>query len=451
MRNQNLQPPLTVDLARASIKLIEDAIRAGAAWPPKRGKSRSALVEASAAAGIPVGTLRHRVIRAFDLHNLAPNGVPVCATSRAPKCSPSPPPADPVAERRLKDDRARLSAENAALARRAADSEEYRESILRLTREPLRPRLSIPRPIDGAGGRTIIAHLSDVHRGERVDIDEMDGFNAYSSPISRARLGRFFDRIASLATEHWTGDPPDEIILCLGGDMLSGNIHQELTETNDVAVPRAVRELAEDVAGGIVLLRSRVRVRIRVYTVPGNHSRLTLKSQAKRRADHNLDLLVSDFVEAAVRGAGVGDDVVSFYATRSPDAYFSTYAFNWLLTHGDAMGVGGGKGYIGPIAPITKGHRLLIDSSLKAGKLVHYVLSAHYHTTARTTFGWANGSVVGYGEYAKTLRADPEPAKQNMLVVHARHGVISHQEIYLGTPEEGSLYAGPASLVRGGA
>jgi hypothetical protein len=398
-----------------------------------------------------------RLGRADALYGLRPNGI--APPPRAPRkkgkprpspaaTSPQPEPVDVVKLRRLTDDNARLTRARAELERRIADLEDHRASILGLAAEPLRPRLALPAsgPSRG-GGRSIVAHLSDVHRGEVVDMAEMDGFNAYSSAISRARLGRFFSRIASLATEHWTGAPPDELILCLGGDMLSGNIHLELIETNDAAVPRAVRDLAEDIAGGLVLLRHVVGVPIRVYTVPGNHSRLTLKSHAKRRAAHNLDLLVSDFTEAAVRGAGVTG--VSFHATTSPDAYFSTYAFNWLLTHGDGMGVGGGKGYIGPIAPITKGHRLLIDSSLKAGKLVHYVLSGHYHTTVRTSFGWGNGSVVGYGEYAgKVLRADPEPAKQNMLVVHERHGVIAHQEIYLGHPSEGSLYAGPAALVR---
>lgn len=46
------------------------------------------------------------------------------------------------------------------------------------------------------------------------------------------------------------------------------------------------------------------------------------------------------------------------------------------------------------------------------------------------------------------LRADPEAACQNMLVVHEQHGVISHQELHLGHPSEGSLYAGPAVVSR---
>lgn len=364
--------------------------------------------------------------------------------------APEPPPADPIELRRLRDQVARLQARLNDAERRTADAEDVRAGILGLTREPLKPRLALPGRARGAegGGRTIIAHLSDVHRGEKVDIDEMDGVNAYSSAISRARLGRFFARVASLATDHWTGRPPDEIILCLGGDMIGGTIHQELAETNDAPVPRAVRELGEDIAGGLLLLRERVRRPLRVYSVPGNHGRLTPKPTAKRRAANNLDLLVADFAESALQGAGIGPDKAAFHATKSPDAFFSVYAWNWILTHGDAMGVGGGKGYIGPIAPITKGHRLLVDNAMKSGRLVHYVLSGHYHTTARTPFGWSNGSLVGYGEYARDLRADPEPAKQNMLIVHERNGVIAHQEIYVGHPAEGAHYAGPVSLMR---
>jgi hypothetical protein len=463
-----LNKPLTREAAEAAVRAIEAAMEAGGIWPLPRGDMRpSAAQMAAKQLGIAPTSLHKRLIRAHELFGLSPHGLPLPPKAPTPARSSDTgtsaaraqagrrlvaqekEPIDTVKLRRLTDDNARLVAAKADLERRLASLEDHRASILGLASEPLRPRLALPSgAARGApGGRTIVAHLSDVHRGEVVDLDEMDGFNAYSSAISRARLGRFFARIAGLATEHWSGQKPDEIILCLGGDMLSGNIHLELIETNDAAVPRAVRELAEDLAGGIVMWRRIIGVPIRVYTVPGNHSRLTLKSHAKRRAAHNLDLLVSDFTEAAVKARGI--DGVAFYATTSPDAYFSTYAFNWLLTHGDGMGVGGGKGYIGPIAPITKGHRLLIDSSLKAGKLVHYVLSGHYHTTARTPFGWGNGSVVGYGEYAgKVLRADPEPAKQNMLVVHERNGVIAHQEIYLGHPSEGSLYAGPAALVR---
>jgi hypothetical protein len=173
---------------------------------------------------------------------------------------------------------------------------------------------------------------------------------------------------------------------------------------------------------------------------------MTLKPQSKGRAAMSLDLLATDFAEACVRGSGASG--VTFYRTDSPDAYFSTYCFPWLLTHGDAMGAKGGTGFIGPSATIVRGHRKLVDTSWRSGRAIYRVLTGHFHTTIRSPFGYGNGSVVGYGEYARDLRADPEPACQNMLVVHEQHGVIAHQELHLGHPSEGSHYAGPAVVSR---
>ena len=90
-----------------------------------------------------------------------------------------------------------------------------------------------------------------------------------------------------------------------------------------------------------------------------------------------------------------------------------------------------------------KGHRKLVDVSNRTRRPVNYCLTGHYHTTVKTPFGFANGSVAGYNEYARDLRADPEVAQQNMITVHAAKGVIRFDQIYLGAPDEGSMYAGP--------
>lgn len=353
---------------------------------------------------------------------------------------------DHVEDRRGRDELSRLRTANADLARRAAEAEDIRASVLGLTSDPLKPRIVAHQPGTGKGGRSVILHLSDVHYGESVFLDQMDGLNKYDAAIAKARLGRFFNKAASLCTEHWSGAPPEEIVLCLGGDLISGNIHAELAETNAPAVPATVREVAELIAGGILTLRQRVGCPVRVYSVPGNHGRLTIKPQSKGRAAMSLDLLATDFAEACVRGAGISD--VTFYRTESPDAYFSTYCFSWLLTHGDAMGAKGGTGFIGASATIVRGHRKLIDTSWRSGRPIYRVLTGHFHNTLRSPFGYGNGSVVGFGEYARDLRADPEASCQNMLVVHEQHGVISHQELHLGHPSEGSLYAGPAVVSR---
>jgi hypothetical protein len=358
------------------------------------------------------------------------------------------PPTDPIERRRLMDRVAFLDSALKEAERRAAEAEDIRAGVLGLTADPPKPQIVLPSHTDTpSGGRTAVLHLSDVHYGETILAEEMDGLNRYDSAIARARLGRFFSTAADLLTKHWKGDPPDEVILCLGGDLISGNIHAELEQTNYPAVPATVKEVGEHIAGGVTLLRNAVKSPMRIYSVPGNHGRMTLKPQSKGRSAGSLDLLATDFAEAATRGARLKD--VTWYKASSPDCYFSTYGWHWLLTHGDAMGGrGGGTGFIGPMATIIKGHRKLVDTSWRSARPVHYVMTSHYHTTGKTTFGWANGSVCSYGEYARDLRADPEPACQNMLIVHPHYGVIDWKPLYLGIPSEGSLYGGPASIVR---
>lgn len=420
----------------------DDQLRWAVAVYKQHGGNAAA---AARAAGKSPTTLKEWLVKARTAGFLTDTPAPPPSEPIAP---PPDAPSDPVALRSLRDELARTRAALADMERRTAEAESIRADVLGLVAEPLRPRIVIPQEGQkGDGGRIVILHLSDVHYGETVSLEEMDGVNRYDVAVARARLGRFFGTAASLMTEHWHGAPPDEIVLCLGGDLISGDIHPELAQTNAPAVPATVREVGEHIAGGLALLRSTVKVPVRVYSVPGNHGRLTHKPQSKGRAAGSLDLLATDFAEAAFNGTGLGG--VEFYRSISPDAYFSVYGWHVMLTHGDAMGGrGGGTGFIGPMAVIMKGHRKLVDTSWRSGRPVHFVMTAHYHSTCKTPFGWGNGSVVGYGEYARDLRADPEPACQNMLVVHPRRGIINYEPLYLGAPSEGSHYAGPASVVR---
>lgn len=431
-------PPLSREVAEQIIKTLNKCLEDGY----RIGGSPSAKEEAAKRLGIPSPTVSSRLRAAKHQYGMEPNKNPPLN----PLAVPGGDTAAQLETRRTADELADYKARNAKLERDLIAANEWRASILGLANAPKQSRLVIPSvKSNSRNGRSVVLHLSDIHYGETVSLEEMDGTNKYDSTIAKARLGRYFATAAALMTQHWSGKKPDEIVLCLGGDLISGLIHDELLQTNAPSVPATVREVGDLIADGIALLCARVGIPIRIYSVPGNHGRLFHKPQSKGRAPNSLDLLATDFAEASLRNA----KRVTFYRSSSPDAYFSTYGWHWCLTHGDTMGGrGGGTGFIGPMAAITKGHRKLVDTSWRSGRPVHYVLTAHYHTTGKTPFGWANGSVIGFGEYARDLRADPEPAKQNFLVVHAEHGVISEQPLYLGHPSEGSMYAGPASVIR---
>lgn len=357
----------------------------------------------------------------------------------------APPPQDPIAARRDKDNVTTLRAALAEAERRAADAEDIRASVLGLMDIPPRPRLvHVHRPAVESKGYTIVMPITDLHYGEVVLLDEMDGLNSYDVQTARRRLGRLADKAVNVVESYYHST--ERIILFVGGDLISGDIHPELKETNVPAVPIAVKEAGEYLAGVIVKLRGHFSCPIDIYQAPGNHARTTPKPQSKRRAATSLDLLVGDFAELCVKGAGAPD--VTFFRTTSPDAYFSTYGYNWLATHGDAMGAGGGTGYIGASQAIVRGHRKLMDTAWRSGKAIHYVLTGHFHTGMKSPFGWGNGSVVSYSEFSRDKRYDPQAAEQWLLAVHPKHGVVGEHPLYLGHESEGSLYAGPATVVR---
>jgi hypothetical protein len=426
---------------RAFAVAIRDAIAAGHAPPgaPVGTGRRSAFAVATEAAGLTRNAAKHRygliIARQFDALWLD-------AAKAARQAPAAPPPSvdDHVRERRLEREVADLKADRKKLLDRIIAAEDLRATVFDLARAIEAPAVIAPASGDRRGGRrSAILHVSDVHCGEAVDLHEMDGLNSYSLDICRARLERLFQTTASLLTDHWKGDPVDEIVVCLGGDMIDGNLREESRRGGALPVVPSVKMVSEMTAGGLAFLRAAVGVPIRVYTSPGNHSRLTPKPHVAEGAIDNLDMLVSWGIEKML----AGDPGVRFYYTGSGEALFNVYGWKFLLQHGHE-GAGGTGGLYGPIYKQVRGMYRSHVSYARRGRGFHFVLQGHDHTASKIPFGFANGSVVGYNPYAmRALKADPAPASQNLLVVEEKRGVITYQEIFLGAPDEGSLYVPP--------
>jgi hypothetical protein len=355
---------------------------------------------------------------------------------------------DPIKLRKANDENERLRGALRAAERRTHAAEDVRANLLGITSDPLRPIFVRPaKPSSAKNRQAVILDVSDVHFGEVVEKREVSGANSYSPVIAERRIARLFDTAALLTTKAWPrGDEkPSKIVVCLSGDMISGSIHEELSETNVGTAYEQMRQCAMILAGGIEHLHKKVGldVPIEIISVDGNHGRDTMKPRQKKAHLHSWDRLVADFVEAALSRY----ENVRVYQADGFDAYFDVVGFPFLVTHGDRMGSGGGTGFIGPMASITKGHRKIVDTELRQRRPVYKVLTHHFHTTGATPFGFANGSVVGYGEYAKSFRGDPEPAQQNYLVVHERLGILRWHPIVLGTPDEGTIYDGSRNLI----
>jgi hypothetical protein len=361
--------------------------------------------------------------------------------------SPSPP-MDMVERQKLNTEVTRLRGIIKNLTDRVSAAEDHRSSILGLEVLPAEP-IAKPKPIKKAargGAQAVVLHLSDLHVGEVVNREEVMGVNEYNLEIAKRRIAKLFNTASVLTTSAWpaSDDPPDKICILLGGDLISGHgLHPEHAETDAGTAYQQTKWAAEYIAAGVLRLHLDLTERfgkaipIEMISVVGNHGRDTFgKPRTKLVSIQSYDTLVSDFVEAALKQY----KTITHYRPRGFDAYFDVIGWPCLLTHGDRMGSGGGAGFIGPLATVIRGHRKIIDTEHRQRRPVYRIFSGHFHTTGVTSFGFSNGSGIGFGEFAKSIRADPEPAQQNFVVFHERIGVIRWHPIAMGDQSEGSIY-----------
>lgn len=267
---------------------------------------------------------------------------------------------------------------------------------------------------------TPMLFTSDYQCGEVVNADEIDGINQYNQHIFAERYQLMIDKTIMLAEQNTGATVFPEFVYLRGGDAISGSIHDELAETNDLAAVPACRAVFEQEREGIRRLRDKFG-RVRVISLPGNHGRTTFKPRAKSHAELNFETLLSWWLATAFEG----DDRVRFWTPKSTDALFDVAGYNVLLSHGDKMGARGGTGFIGPAANIAKGHFKLYQNWTKTGARVDLVLTGHLHTSLKLELGYGNGSLCGYGEYARDLRCTPAAAAQWLFFMH-RETMVSH-------------------------
>jgi hypothetical protein len=335
----------------------------------------------------------------------------------------------PATNRRDDRDAAFWRAKARAAEKSLADQEHLTAELagVTLVSGPI-PEWTLPQP--GRRGRAVVgALISDVHAGEVIDPDEMDGLNAYDLDVCRARLRRYFSAVIEIG-QRWTSDCVVEgCLVALAGDLVSGDIHDELKITNALTSHEQVLFMVEELRAGILHLVEAFG-RVHIVSVPGNHGRTTLKDTAKLYSRLSYDTLVAKLL----RDRFEGETRVTFQVTSSFDAVVPILGHTVTVTHGHKMGTGGGQGFAGPMLPIIRGAKKLEAQQARANRRPDLILHGHYHTSGNAGGVLSNGSVVGYGEYAKGLRAGLEPPQQWAFVIHEKWGLRDRAEIKLEDP-----------------
>lgn len=270
---------------------------------------------------------------------------------------------------------------------------------------------------------------SDWHYGETVLPEEVGGMNTFNAEVAAERITRLVESTIDLCFNH-AGRAKIKypgIVVMLGGDMITGDIHEELTATNDRTTQQCINDLTDLIAAALERLADSFG-KVFVPCVVGNHGRSTRKPRMKSRVytSHEWNIYVN--LERYFRK----DRRVQFYIPHQSDAYFKVYGHRFLLTHGDSLGVKGGDGIIGALGPILRGSLKTARSEAQIGREFDTIIMGHWHTYITLSGLIVNGALKGYDEYARlAIRAPYQPPSQALWFVHPSRGIVCHWQVLL--------------------
>lgn len=170
-----------------------------------------------------------------------------------------------------------------------------RESIIELIKEGIQHEIS---PIVGYEPHNIapsdcdiIAHLTDLHCGIEID----NYFNKYDQDTLAERLGAYLSKINDICRRHGA----ENCYVLLGGDLCSGIIHTTLRLENNLDVIKQVKVVSSLIAQFLQKLSGTFR-RVEVYSVSGNHGRVSPKKEDNLKGE-NFDALVPFIIGLMLR------------------------------------------------------------------------------------------------------------------------------------------------------
>ena len=248
---------------------------------------------------------------------------------------------------------------------------------------------------------------SDFQAGEVIDFEYFGNSNFFNKKIFADRYMSMINQFIDISMQKGSHEG---CFYLRGGDCISGGIHGELKDTDDMTNVEAASYVAHLESEGIKKLIDAFG-KVFVISIPGNHGRIQnvsgMGNRNKQYVEHNMETIIAELIAAKF----TGNDKVNFSIPKDGRAIFDIYNLKFLMTHGDRMP--GGSGPKG----VSTGHEKEILYYSNKGIHVDQVLSGHYHTSMRLPTGFSNGTLAGFGEYARDLGCRFDYPKQWMFIV----------------------------------
>lgn len=330
---------------------------------------------------------------------------------------------DPAARERARDaERAtKRDAEQliGALKREAHEHRARADLFEAIAAAPEPPPLRLKAP--KRGGRlpaaAYVMMASDWHAGERVRPSTVGGRNEYSPEIFEERAHAFFRRQLKMMGAARSAWDIGDAVLWLGGDLMTGYIHEEYEEDNFLSPVEEALLVHRVVIQGIDHLLATGDLRkLLVPTSCGNHGRTGKKVRVSTYAKNSYEWMLYQLLARHY----AGEPRVEFRVASGYHNVVDLYGVKVRFHHGDALKYGGGIGGLG--IPL---HRRM-GRQAQAGDHVHLDVLGHFHQFQGGLGYVVNGSLIGWNAYAEWLGVRYEEPMQASFVVDSRYRLVSN-------------------------
>lgn len=296
-----------------------------------------------------------------------------------------------------------------------------REAILLATEGRARPRrIRLPRRTSRAIGTAVIG-CTDWHAEQTILPEMVNGLNAFNEQVRRVRLDRLWQKALYLLQFARNVSTIREVVLWLGGDLMSGTIHEELEESNSLGPTEAILLIQSEVMGGITYLLEHGDIDlIRVVTNYGNHGRSTAKMRIATSHKHSWEWLA--YSQLARMYAS--DRRVQFEVCTGYHNIVDIQGCRVRFHHGNAVRYQGGVGGIS--IPVNKA-----IAQWNKSTPVHYDVFGHWHQYL-DHWNWTScGCLVGYDPFALSIKAEYQEPTQTFLVFDSERRKVMSLPIFL--------------------
>lgn len=267
--------------------------------------------------------------------------------------------------------------------------------------------------------------FSDEHWGEVVKSNQVNGLNEYNHKIAQERYKKVIENSLNIMFSSLNCVNKDFLVVNLGGDNISGSIHEELALTNDLTEMEAVVDYVEHKVKGLNELLKAGFKEILINCVSGNHDRGTDKTHTKNRNETSFSYIVYKMLQMAFSN----EKRIKFNIATGSDCIYTVANTTMLLTHGDQFK--GGNGIAGPGMAIYRGF-LKKKSSLATNNIyINSMCIGHFHNWSDVNGEVIiNGTLKGYDEYSQKMNFPYQDPCQGFWLTHPERGISIKLPIY---------------------